>query len=103
MHVHAERPVTEAEERGLGQGTVGGRGVALGGCCGHGDHPPRSARAPGPHRRKPRDLRPSMRMVVDHTVDAWHADPMSATEVFLVARRHVDFQRVSSAMCRQHP
>ncbi|WP_425393524.1 putative leader peptide [Actinokineospora enzanensis] len=25
---------------------------------------------------------------------------MSATEVFLVARRHVDFQRVSSAMCR---
>ncbi|WP_372504159.1 putative leader peptide [Actinokineospora diospyrosa] len=27
--------------------------------------------------------------------------PMSATEVFLVARRHVDFQRVSSAMCRQ--
>ncbi|WP_425454871.1 putative leader peptide [Actinokineospora cianjurensis] len=28
--------------------------------------------------------------------------PMSATEVFLVARRHVDFQRVSSAMCRQH-
>ncbi|WP_425394057.1 putative leader peptide [Actinokineospora inagensis] len=26
---------------------------------------------------------------------------MSATEVFLVARRHVDFQRVCSAMCRQ--
>ncbi|WP_352231580.1 putative leader peptide [Actinokineospora sp. NBRC 105648] len=26
---------------------------------------------------------------------------MSATVVFLVARRHVDFQRVSSAMCRQ--
>ncbi|WP_369800664.1 putative leader peptide [Alloactinosynnema sp. L-07] len=26
---------------------------------------------------------------------------MSATEVFLVARRHVDFRRVSSAMCRQ--
>ncbi|WP_407640560.1 putative leader peptide [Actinokineospora iranica] len=27
---------------------------------------------------------------------------MFATQVFLVARRHVDFRRVSSAMCRQH-
>ncbi|WP_407649525.1 putative leader peptide [Goodfellowiella coeruleoviolacea] len=26
---------------------------------------------------------------------------MSATEVHLVARRHVDFRRVSSAMCRR--
>ncbi|OLR95392.1 hypothetical protein BJP25_06470 [Actinokineospora bangkokensis] len=45
-------------------------------------------------------LRPRMRMAVDHTVDAWHAEVMSATEVFLVVRRHVDFRRVSSAMCR---
>ncbi|WP_332888622.1 putative leader peptide [Actinokineospora bangkokensis] len=37
---------------------------------------------------------------MDHTVDAWHAEVMSATEVFLVVRRHVDFRRVSSAMCR---
>ncbi|WP_424184890.1 putative leader peptide [Actinokineospora sp. G85] len=41
-----------------------------------------------------------MRMLVDHTVDAWHAEPMSATEVFLVVRRHVDLRRVSSALCR---
>ncbi|WP_411143355.1 putative leader peptide [Actinokineospora alba] len=27
---------------------------------------------------------------------------MSATEVFLVARRHVDLRRVSSAMCRRY-
>ncbi|WP_423202246.1 putative leader peptide [Herbihabitans rhizosphaerae] len=26
---------------------------------------------------------------------------MAATEVHLVARRHVDFRRVSSAMCRR--
>jgi hypothetical protein len=26
----------------------------------------------------------------------------AATEVFLVARRHVDYRRVSSAACRQH-
>ena len=43
--------------------------------------------------------RPSMRMAVDHTVDAWHAEDMSATEVFLVVRRHVDLRRVSSALC----
>ncbi|MGQ0839580.1 putative leader peptide [Actinokineospora sp.] len=42
-------------------------------------------------------------MAVDHEVDAWHAGVMSATEVFLVARRHVDFRRVSSAMCRRYP
>ena len=41
-----------------------------------------------------------MRMAVDHTVDAWHAEDMSATEVFLVVRRHVDLRRVSSALCR---
>jgi hypothetical protein len=43
-----------------------------------------------------------MRMPVDHLVDAWHAEVMSAvTELLLVARRHVDFVRVSSAMCRR--
>jgi hypothetical protein len=43
-----------------------------------------------------------MRMVVDHLVDAWHAEVMSAaTELLLVTRRHVDFVRVSSAMCRR--
>jgi hypothetical protein len=26
----------------------------------------------------------------------------TATEVFLVARRHVDYRRVCSAVCRQH-
>ncbi|GAB1513653.1 hypothetical protein JCM33774_56950 [Actinophytocola sp. KF-1] len=44
----------------------------------------------------------TMRMAVDHPVDAWHAEVMSAvTELLLVARRHVDFVRVSSAMCRR--
>ncbi|MFC4858350.1 putative leader peptide [Actinophytocola glycyrrhizae] len=43
-----------------------------------------------------------MRMTVDHHVDAWHAEAMSAvTELLLVARRHVDFVRVSSAICRR--
>jgi hypothetical protein len=43
-----------------------------------------------------------MRMAVDHPVDAWHAEVMvAATELLLVARRHVDFVRVSSAMCRR--
>jgi hypothetical protein len=43
-----------------------------------------------------------MRMTVDHPVDAWQAEVMSAvTELLLVARRHVDFVRVSSAICRR--
>jgi len=45
-----------------------------------------------------------MRMAVDHHVDAWHAESMSAVvELLLVTRRHVDFVRVSSAMCRRYP
>jgi hypothetical protein len=44
-----------------------------------------------------------MRMPVDHLGGAWQAGSMStATEVFLVARRHVDYRRVCSAACRQH-
>ena len=44
----------------------------------------------------------TMRIAVDHLVDAWHAEVMSAvTELLLVTRRHVDFVRVSSAMCRR--
>ncbi|MFQ6271952.1 putative leader peptide [Kutzneria viridogrisea] len=32
-------------------------------------------------------------------MDAWHAGLMTALELRLVVRRHVDFQRVSSAIC----
>jgi hypothetical protein len=43
-----------------------------------------------------------MRMRLDHNVGTWHAENvMSAIEILLVARRHVDFVRVSSAMCRR--
>jgi hypothetical protein len=40
-------------------------------------------------------------MALGHVVDAWHAGVMSATEVLLVERRHIDLRRVSSAMCRR--
>ncbi|WP_407642630.1 putative leader peptide [Actinokineospora alba] len=65
-------------------------------------HPPRLPSRDLFRQGEPRDVRPSMRMEVDHTVDAWDSGPMSATEVFLVARRHVDLRRVSSAMCRRY-
>jgi hypothetical protein len=56
---------------------------------------------PSPGRNN-RRARPTMRMPVDHPVDAWHAEVMSAvTELLLVARRHVDLVRVTSAMCRR--
>ncbi|MFC6090615.1 putative leader peptide [Saccharothrix lopnurensis] len=42
-----------------------------------------------------------MRMEVDHNMDAWHAEVMTSTGIRLVVRRHVDFRRVSSAMCRR--
>jgi hypothetical protein len=43
-----------------------------------------------------------MRMAVDHLMDAWHAELMSAVvQVILVARRHVDFLRVNSDLCRR--
>jgi hypothetical protein len=41
-----------------------------------------------------------MRMAVDHGMDAWHAEVMTSNGIRLVVRRHVDFRRVSSAMCR---
>jgi hypothetical protein len=44
---------------------------------------------------------PSIRMALGHHVDAWHIGIMSATEVLLVARRHIDLRRVSSAICRR--
>jgi hypothetical protein len=40
-------------------------------------------------------------MALGHHVDAWHIENMSATEVLLVARRHIDLRRVSSAICRR--
>jgi hypothetical protein len=40
-------------------------------------------------------------MALGHVVDAWHAGVMSATEVLLVERRHIDLRRVSSAICRR--
>ncbi|MBE1471541.1 hypothetical protein [Kibdelosporangium phytohabitans] len=43
-----------------------------------------------------------MRMAVDHLMDAWQAEAMSAVvPVLLVARRHVDFLRVNSDLCRR--
>ncbi|WP_439664088.1 putative leader peptide [Lentzea sp. HUAS TT2] len=44
---------------------------------------------------------PSMRLLVDQVLDAGHTEDMHSTGVRLVARRHVDFRRVSSAMCRR--
>src|SRR5687768_1320604 len=44
---------------------------------------------------------PSMRLAVDHALDGRHTEDMHSTGVRLVARRHVDFRRVSSAMCRR--
>ncbi|MFD1052301.1 hypothetical protein ACFQ1S_45350, partial [Kibdelosporangium lantanae] len=49
-----------------------------------------------------RDACPTMRMAVDHQLDAWHPEVMSAVVVvLLVARRHVDFLRVNSDLCRR--
>jgi len=42
-----------------------------------------------------------MRLTVDHALDGRHTEVMHSTGVRLVARRHVDFRRVSSAMCRR--
>src|SRR5690349_16462301 len=44
---------------------------------------------------------PTMRLTVDHALDGMHTEVMHSTGVRLVARRHVDFRRVSSAMCRR--
>jgi hypothetical protein len=46
-------------------------------------------------------VNPSIRLLVDQVLDAGHTEDMHSTGVFLVARRHVDFRRVSSAMCRR--
>ncbi|WP_390828153.1 putative leader peptide [Lentzea alba] len=46
-------------------------------------------------------VNPSIRLAVDHALDARHTEVMHSTGVRLVARRHVDFRRVSSAMCRR--
>ena len=85
-------------------GIVGGRWVTRGECGGHGSslssHVWCFAHVGA--LSTSRDARPSMRMPVDHLLDAWHAGLMSAVvEVLLVARRHVDFLRVNSDLCRQ--
>ena len=46
-------------------------------------------------------VNPSIRLAVDHALDGMHTEDMHSTGVRLVARRHVDFRRVSSAMCRR--
>ncbi|GAA1282235.1 hypothetical protein GCM10009634_28330 [Saccharothrix xinjiangensis] len=98
MDVHAERPGAQSGEGGGGQRAVGGRGITGGQGGGHGLQSP--TRAPSTSPYHPREPRPTMRMEVDHGVDAWHAEAMTSNGIRLVVRRHVDFRRVSSAMCR---